>query len=181
MSLSFKEFLALSEYAGDGNTSLNPQGGLTRPEGQGLMPGTHNDGNRDGNAAGAYVSSDVSGTEQPQHSNSHVPTLPSLDLITGKNQKGDDFLPTTRKSGQISNIDWFSNRNKSSIGITVKDQQGRTTDLNMTRSQYDKIKELNGGADPKPGDPASLLMLRHPSDKSRKSSNILGFGYGSKA
>ena len=45
----------------------------------------------------------------------------------------------------------------------------------------DKIKELNGGADPKPGDPASLLMLRHPSDKSRKSSNILGFGYGSKA
>ena len=44
-----------------------------------------------------------------------------------------------------------------------------------------KIKELNGGADPKPGDPASLLMLRHPSDKSRKSSNILGFGYGSKA
>jgi hypothetical protein len=162
--LSFKEFIILLEYAGDGNTSLNPQAAFYKPFGLGNVPGTHNDGNREGNAEAYLTPEDRTKTLQNQGLH------PSYELTA-------NILPTITVKGSISDIDWFSNKNKSSIGITIKTSGGKTTNINLTRSQYDQMKRLNNGKDPQINSIISVKMLRHPTDHSTNSSNILGIKF----
>ena len=168
--LSFAEFVDLLEYnAGSNDTSLNPNAALYREPGLGNLPGTQNDGNRTGNAGGV-VTSDQSGSEQPQHSLNHVPTHPSYDLTV-------NTLPTLDVKGTISDIDWFSNKYKSSITITARTDGNKTTNINLTRSQWDRMKDLNNGEEPKKGSVINIKMQKHPTDNTSKPSKIMGIGY----
>lgn len=172
--MDFKEFIQLSEYAGDGSTILNGRDSinysLNRPQGLGNIPGYHNDGNRDGNNGGIYTTSDQDGTEQPPKTLQNQGIHPSYELSLGA-------LPSVQVKGTISDIDWFSKVNKSSIGVTVSMPNRQTTRLNLTRSQWDTMRNLHNGEEPKKGSDVTVTLLRHPTDRSDNSSRILGFKY----
>jgi hypothetical protein len=172
----FKEFLQLKEYAGDHSTSLDPSAAFnwkpgqgTIPSGLGNIPGTHNDGNRSGNA-GAYMTSDQTGSEQRRKTLQNQPHHPSYDLTIST-------LPSVQVNGTVRDIDWFSNANKSSIGLTVSMPNHQTTRLNLTRDQWDRMKDLNNGAEPKQGNNITVLMQRHPTDLRQTPSKVLGIKY----
>ena len=116
------------------------------------------------------MTSDQTGSEQAPKTLQNQAHLPSYDLTMSQ-------LPSVKVQGTVSNIDWFSNTNKSSIGLTVSMPNRQNTRLNLTRDQWDTMKNFNNGAEPKKGDNVTVLMQRHPTDKQQEPSKVLGIRY----
>lgn len=108
--------------------------------------GTHNDG-----PGGAFVTSDVSGSENPRSGmEGHPLHLPSLDL----------GMPSITKVSKIQ----FMEKNKNPIFIYLADG----TKLYFTWDEFKKIK----GAEPTVGKSITVVFQRFPGDSSDASSQI---------
>lgn len=94
--------------------------------------------------AGAYASSDVTGSEQSNTSSSvgHPLHLPDIDLT----------IPSTIRSGRITTLQF----KKTPIYIHLSDG----TDLHLTRDQYEKIN----GDKPAIGKNMEVIFQRRPED-----------------
>lgn len=107
--------------------------------------GYHNDG-----PGGAFVSSDFSGSENPQTNFEGRPLhLPSTDL----------GMPSVTKTSQISKLE----RNKNPIFVLLKDG----TKLYFT---YDEFNRISG--EPAVGKTITVVFQRHPGDKSATPSKV---------
>ncbi len=101
----------------------------------------------DAKVGGAFLSSDVSGTEDFAK---NLPHLPSTDLT----------IPSSVKTGRIVVLDRKSNP----IRIRLSDG----TEANFTWDEFQKIK----GAEPTVGKVMTITFQRHPDDRSRNLSKI---------
>ena len=107
--------------------------------------GKHNDG-----PGAPYITSDQSGTEQPNSYFGHPNFLPSTDL----------GLPTVTRSSKIIQVE----RHKNPIFVMLQDQ----TKLFFS---YDEFKRIPGG-EPKVGRIMQVVFQRSPNDDSQEHSQI---------
>ena len=131
---NFKEFL-LSEQIGLGN--LGPS-----------VDNLFNSQLLDSKIAGAFASTDVTGTEQPE--GGHSLYLPSTDLT----------VPSTEHTGRITTL--MLKRNP----IYVRLSDG--TEAHFTYDEYKRIE----GSKPSLGKTMTIIFQRHPSDMSQMASKV---------
>jgi hypothetical protein len=99
---------------------------------------------------GAFVGSDVSGSEQSdtQSYSGHPLHMPSTDLI----------IPETIRSGRIEAIEFTKNP------IVIRLSDGTTFEL-----PYDRFREIKGA---QVGKTMTITLQRHPGDKSNHYSTV---------
>jgi hypothetical protein len=112
------------------------------------VPGYHNDG-----ASGAFVTSDQSGSEQH---NNRLPFLPSYELTT-------IATPQDLQHGIIHNIQWHKKPHTTKVMLRIKTPT-RMEDLALSTPEYNKMKEMNNGREPRNGDAITVLFQRIPGD-----------------
>jgi hypothetical protein len=99
--------------------------------------------------AGAFVSTDVSGTEQPEGSVGHPLYLPSTDMT----------IPSSVKSGRITTL----MLKKNPIYVRLSDG----TEASFTYDEYQRIE-----GEPALGKTMTITFQRQPEDWSRMESKI---------
>lgn len=112
------------------------------------VPGYHLDG-----ATASYLSSFATGSEMPDKSLGHYPSLDSTDLA----------LPQTVVTAPIVKIDF----KKNPIQITLRDAR-KETNLYLTYDEFNRIK----GNIPTVGKTMTVTFLRSPEDGRQQLSQI---------